>query len=239
VARRYESALDVALRAEDPVNARRAGAALRQVLGDVIVAIEAAGMENPRHRVLLAEMFLLSTTTMCRLLRRVPGIAEAAGPCGVRARHRSPTLLGLDTGGRNFTQTSFLGLHVASSRFMSDLSHSVFRDTFIESSDFTYGSLQHALLQRSCAWHSFFRHCSFADATFDEMIFIDCDLRGADFTTSPGSRQDTRLQFIGCDLRDTRWAGRDLTSSSFVDCRASELVVTRGWLANCVVSGAA
>jgi uncharacterized protein YjbI with pentapeptide repeats len=58
------------------------------------------------------------------------------------------------------------------------------------------------------------------DARLDRAVFTDCDLRGADLSIARSPHVDSLAgaQFVRCDLRDTRWRGRDLSGATFVDC---------------------
>ena len=63
----------------------------------------------------------------------------------------------------------------------------------------------------------------FGNAKLDNVVFKDCDFRGSSFAApeelpEPLTRS---VRFESCDLRDTDWAGRDLTGATFVGCKLS------------------
>jgi uncharacterized protein YjbI with pentapeptide repeats len=47
--------------------------------------------------------------------------------------------------------------------------------------------------------------------------FVDCDFVDSDFHGFPDTGTDAR--FVRCDLRGTRWQGRDLFGASFIGCK--------------------
>ena len=182
------------------------------------------------HAVLVAALNE-ATPRMCELLHRARSVlATADRPEPMRrglARERAfevrggrSHVFGLDTAGRELQEVVFDGLHVSHSRLITDLRRARFADSLIEASDLTYADLRGTLWQRTRVRNCFLREASFMDAGFDDTMFIDCDLRGADFTmdsldlsTSPG------ITFIRCDLRDAGWRGRDLSGFERIDCR--------------------
>ena len=65
-----------------------------------------------------------------------------------------------------------------------------------------------------------FCDADFANSALDEAVFIDCDLRGANLALRKDLLGTTTLtRFERCDLRDTRWEGRDIDGAVFIDCR--------------------
>lgn len=81
--------------------------------------------------------------------------------------------------------------------------------------------LDRCLFRRARVDGTSFREADFGNASLDGAVFTDCDFRGASFSlrTKDLLGTTTRTRFEHCDLRDTKWAGRDLERTVFVDCR--------------------
>ena len=230
-ARRHESALQIALKVGDPVaglvTAARLGRILR-LAADALDAISVVG--SPSQRWALLAMFQESTRGMYELLRGVPGgTAELDSQRMVRwlrAAGRSAVALGgpdlfeVDATGIDLSTREFLGLHVARCRFMTGMQGTRVLGALLEHCDFMYSDLRNTLWQRTHVHQSFFRDSSLVDATFDDVSFVDCDLRRADLSVmnNQGSAT-THVTFLRCDLRGTSWTGRDLSSVRVRDCR--------------------
>ncbi|HUJ62875.1 MAG TPA: hypothetical protein VLX92_30440, partial [Kofleriaceae bacterium] len=57
--------------------------------------------------------------------------------------------------------------------------------------------------------------------------FTDCDFRGADFSNVKDLLGSSfEAVFVRCDLRDTRWQGRELHCVRFVDCKMAGVTGT-------------
>lgn len=96
---------------------------------------------------------------------------------------------------------------------------------------FTGGAMEHCDLSRAnlegTSWHrATLSHCKLVrtaliDARLDRAVFTDCDLRAADLgvVRSPNVASLAGARFVRCDLRDTRWSGRELGGATFVDCK--------------------
>jgi uncharacterized protein YjbI with pentapeptide repeats len=230
-ARTYESALAIALRACDEMMAVEASTRLREVLGRAVLAIETTAIDSALHRKTLRDMYLNSTIGMNQLVRRVPSGTThldagrlrrwAAASAETKVPRGGPHLFEFDSHGRDLQEALFFGLHVAHSKFLTDLRSAMFVDTFIERSDFAYAKLDRAILQRTCIRHSFFRDASFKNTVLDDVAFFDCDLRDADlsFSSSIRGAAATTAQFIRCDLRGARCLGRDLSAVDFIGCQ--------------------
>ena len=230
-ARQQESALAIALRACDEMMAVEASTRLREALGRAVFAIENTSIDNPLHRKTLRDMYLTSTIGMNQLIRRVPSgpahldagrLRRWAVACAeTKVPRGGPHLFEFDSHGRDLQESLFFGLHVAHSKFLTDLRNAMFIDTFVERSDFAYARLDRAILQRTCIRYSFFRESSFKDAILDDVAFFDCDLRDADLSFSGSIRGAVGMtaQFIRCDLRGARCLGRDLSAVDFLGCQ--------------------
>jgi len=230
-ARRHECALNIALLVGDDLASVVTSARLTQTLQrarEMIAAIEPAV-----RRAALEAVFQASTQTMHRLLRVAPTGCPTRdssrltrwmlAPGRSTAPTRVPDLFELDAAGTALSDHAFVGLHAARCRFISALPRARFRDVLFERSDFTYGDLRGTVWQHSCARSSCFRDGSFADAVFDGVTFIECDLRRVDFSFgSHTERAATRAQFVGCDLRGAIWDGRDRSDVAIVDCKLDD-----------------
>jgi uncharacterized protein YjbI with pentapeptide repeats len=79
--------------------------------------------------------------------------------------------------------------------------------------------------QRTSIHCSYLRQTSFVDSTFVDVTFSGCDLRGADFSAAEIERLPVAdIHFVDCDLRDTRWLGRDMSSVVFGNCRTHGMI---------------
>ena len=83
-----------------------------------------------------------------------------------------------------------------------------------------------ANLERTAWYRSTLTGCNLAgsrlaNAALDRAVFTDCDLRGATLALVTHGVLGTskEAEFIRCDLRDTRWDGRDLFRVRFVGCK--------------------
>jgi hypothetical protein len=238
VARRHDSALVLALAVRDPVATHMAAGCLDQTLRRASAALVALSGDAPSRRAELITMFVESTRGMYERLK----LAVSSAPVldsrrmiqWLKAPGRSaltpggPDLFALDAQGVALPAVTFLGLHVAKCWFITDLHDSTLIDAFVEQSDFSYGQLRNTLWQETRVHRSYFRDASFLDATFDRAVFVECDLRGADFSVANTNRLATtsRLDLVRCDLRGTLWTGRDLSHVRTVDCDLDELVDT-------------
>jgi len=230
-ARTCESALAIALRVRDETTALASATRLRKMLDHARFAIENAATADPARRNTLVEMLLVSTRGMRQLLQRNPITSApldqdrlrrwAAALSETKVPRGGPHLFEVDSHGRDLQQALFYGLHVARSKFLTDLRDSTFVDTFVEFTDFTFAKFDRAIMQRTCIRHSSFRDSSFQNAIFDDIAFFDCDLRDADLSCSGGIRGAvaTTAQFIRCDLRGARCLGRDLSAVDFIGCQ--------------------
>jgi uncharacterized protein YjbI with pentapeptide repeats len=84
-----------------------------------------------------------------------------------------PHLHQLDARGVDLSGARILGVHVARSRFITDLRGAAFIESVLEMTDFTYGNLDNTLWQCTHVQHSYFCDSSFVDATLDRVAFID------------------------------------------------------------------
>lgn len=59
------------------------------------------------------------------------------------------------------------------------------------------------------------------DAILDRVLFIECDLRGADLSVQKLGSRATMIgaRFVRCDLRETKWDGRMLSEVRISECK--------------------
>ncbi|HEY0479681.1 MAG TPA: pentapeptide repeat-containing protein [Kofleriaceae bacterium] len=91
----------------------------------------------------------------------------------------------------------------------------------LERCDLSRASLDGTSWHRALLVHCVLRRASLIDARLDRADVRDCDLRGADLSIarSPEVATLAGTRFVRCDLRDTRWNGRELGGAVFVDCK--------------------
>lgn len=230
VARRHAAALVLARRVGDEVVKATAAARLRRTLLRAIGIIHAAATVDAEMHAILVATFNESTPAMCELLQGVPTNRADSRPSlspwgGATARlfelrgGRSHVFK-LDASGQDLQEAAVCGLHVSHSRFITDMRRTRFADSLVEASDFSYADLRGTLWQRARIRSCYFREARFNDAAFDDTMFIDCDMRGADFSTDGVDLSTTPgVTFIRCDLRGARWCGRDHSGFELLDCQ--------------------
>lgn len=102
----------------------------------------------------------------------------------------------------------------------ADLKQAEFTDARIDGTRFDRSLLDHTSWRGAQTKNARFHACHFGNANLDGGTFTDCDFSGADFTApEPQRPPTTRAHFDGCDLRNTRWHGRDLRGASFFGCQ--------------------
>ncbi|MGN6108367.1 MAG: pentapeptide repeat-containing protein [Kofleriaceae bacterium] len=91
----------------------------------------------------------------------------------------------------------------------------------VESCDFGRANLSSSSWSTARASRTSFAGAMMTDTRIDHMTFADCDLRGADFSVvnRGGLATATGALFLRCDLRETNWNARWLSSVRFVDCK--------------------
>lgn len=236
VARRHESALNVALRARDSTTANVASAQLRETLEQIPLLIDKVAGEDAALRNALTSAFASSTQTM-NVLLEFPEICIAPEPGRAqRWRHarrttpvqrNGPHIFELDAAGHPLRDIVFFGLHVANSMFFTDLTQATFWEAFIEASDFNYSRLARSEWKDTCVKRSFFRDSCFRNAVFRGTAFFDSDFTNVDFSTTNDYRSipGESVQFIRCNLTGTLWQNRNLSSVDFFGCRGLEVDV--------------
>lgn len=95
------------------------------------------------------------------------------------------------------------------------------RSCHIEHCDFSWANLERSNWRDASVFSCMFVGTVLVDVLCDDALFVDCDLRGADLSAirAAGSATAVGARFLRCDLRETRWQGRDLGGVSFIDCR--------------------
>jgi uncharacterized protein YjbI with pentapeptide repeats len=180
-------------------------------------------------------MFQASAQGMYDLVQRAPRkIADRDRPrltrwamameCSVEAGAVRSLIFEMNASGKDLRDAELFGLHVARSRFFTDLRRARLVDSVVEASDFTYCDLRNTLWQHTHVRRSFFRNSSFVDACFNDVMFVECDLRGVDFTIDSLELAEAPagITFVRCDLRETIWQGRQLDRLAVIDCRTSD-----------------
>jgi len=136
------------------------------------------------------------------------------------------TFAGAELTGVRMVQTdlqscSFVGARLARCDFLGAiLALGKLDNAVIEDGRFDHAYLNRCLWRRTHVQGASFCYADFANSAFDNAVFINCNLRGANLSL----REDllgttTRTRFERCDLRDTRWEGRYLDGAVFIDCR--------------------
>jgi uncharacterized protein YjbI with pentapeptide repeats len=100
------------------------------------------------------------------------------------------------------------------------LAMAVFTGGTVERCDLSRTNLEGSSWHRAALSHCTLPRARLADARLDRAVFSDCDLRGASFeiVRSPDVASLAGTRFERCDLRDTRWGGRDLAGAVFTEC---------------------
>lgn len=100
------------------------------------------------------------------------------------------------------------------------LAMAVFTGATLEHCDLSHAGLQGTSWHRATLSHCALSRAPATDARLDRAVFTDCDLRGArfDIVRSPDVASLAGARFDRCDLRDTSWAGRDLSGAVFTSC---------------------
>jgi uncharacterized protein YjbI with pentapeptide repeats len=103
----------------------------------------------------------------------------------------------------------------------SSLAMAVFAGSRLDDCDLTRADLTSTSWHRATLSHCTLARTSLVDARLERAVLVDCDLRGADLriARSPEVASLAGAQLIRCDLRDTRWSGRDLGGATLVDCK--------------------
>jgi hypothetical protein len=91
----------------------------------------------------------------------------------------------------------------------------------LEHCDLSAANLEGASWHRATLSHCELACATLVDARLERAAFSDCSLRGAnlEIVRSPEVATLAGARFVRCDLRDTRWAGRDLGGATFIDCK--------------------
>jgi uncharacterized protein YjbI with pentapeptide repeats len=93
--------------------------------------------------------------------------------------------------------------------------------TVIEASVFTGADLERSQWHDARVSDARFEAVRFGNAALDRAVFARCDFRRADFAPTDRLPAPTTAatRFEDCDLRDTRWQGRELAGAVFVRCK--------------------
>lgn len=132
------------------------------------------------------------------------------------------TLLALSAAGWSLYRVRLGGATLANCHFAgSQLSEGDFRTAKIEACDFQRADLSGSTWTLARASRSTFQRAKLTDTRIDHMTFSDCDLRGVDLSVMNRGGRATAMgaSFLRCDLRETNWNARWLSSVRFVDCK--------------------
>lgn len=247
VARRETLMLAAASAAVDDAAAAIASARLRWAIGSARTLIAGPGGGGHAERLdRLAERarrWLAGEPP--RPLREIGGLVERAAQRDRRApaiRADHAALVDLDLDDLELARLSLCGARLVDvglrrarciaadardSRWLrcaldcAALSTAVFAGAHLERCDLSCARLTATSWHRAVLAGCTLRGASLVDARLDRAVFRDCDLRGADLAIarSPHVAPLAGTEFVRCDLRDTRWRGRELAGASFVDCR--------------------
>jgi uncharacterized protein YjbI with pentapeptide repeats len=94
------------------------------------------------------------------------------------------------------------------------------RRGLVEHSDFSWANLERSNWRGANVFWCSFTGSMLNDVLCDDALFIECDLCGADLSAMNGGPCATSVgaRFVRCDLRRTKWSGRDLGGVTFLDC---------------------
>jgi uncharacterized protein YjbI with pentapeptide repeats len=113
--------------------------------------------------------------------------------------------------GATFTHCQFVGAEAALFK--------VGGATF-DKCDFTGAVLARSVWSGAIVVRCVFRGVDLRNARLDDALFIECDFRDADFgVPEPGINTAHGARFGACDLRDSRWEGRELDHVQFIACK--------------------
>ena len=124
------------------------------------------------------------------------------------ARFVRGRLYGAELNGAKIKGGSFKG---------ADLKTAELVGTTLEGTDCSETELDHSEWKGATAVGVRFERAVFGEANLDKATFRGCDFRNADFSAEdPAS---TKARFENCDLRDSKWDGRDLSGAVFSGCK--------------------
>ena len=105
----------------------------------------------------------------------------------------------------------------------SSLAMTVFSGSALEHCDLSRANLEGASWHRATLSQCRLPGAVLVDARLDRAVLTDCDLRGAnlEIARSPEVASLAGARLVRCDLRDTRWAGRELGGATLIDCKLS------------------
>jgi uncharacterized protein YjbI with pentapeptide repeats len=113
--------------------------------------------------------------------------------------------------GARFTHCQFVGAEAT--LFKVD------RATF-DNCDFTGAVLARSVWTGTVVTRCVFRGVDLRNARLDDALFVDCDFRDADFgVLEAGVNTAHGVRFGNCDLRDSKWEGRELDHVQFIACK--------------------
>lgn len=102
-----------------------------------------------------------------------------------------------------------------------DASTARFSEAEIDGTDLSRSELEASLWYDAKVKNARFDGSRFGSAVLDRATFQSCSFVGASFAKFSKSPEPTsaEAQFVDCDLRQTEWANRDLSGTTFVRCQ--------------------
>lgn len=131
-------------------------------------------------------------------------------------------LTGVTFTGANLTSIRLRGVQLRGGTFgKAAMALAKFERATVEATVFTGADLDRSQWQDAQVSDARFETVRFGNAALDRAVFARCDFRRADFgpTTRLPAPTTAGARFEGCDLRDTRWQGRELAGAVFVRCK--------------------
>ena len=100
-----------------------------------------------------------------------------------------------------------------------------FERAVVKGASFAGADLDRSQWQSAQATDTTFDGTRFGNAALDDATFAGCSFHRVDFspTTARPAATTRRARFEQCDLRSTRWEGRDLSGAIFVRCKMNGL----------------
>jgi uncharacterized protein YjbI with pentapeptide repeats len=153
--------------------------------------------------------------------------ARFAGVKLVRATMRHATLdsvelIDVDASDANLESVSMRSTRIVRGRYVKTrFAAADLEDAQIEDADLTNASFDLTFWKGGTVRGAKMTGNRFGNARIEGTVFQRCELRGSSFAAPEALPEPTTqgVRFEDCDLRETDWAGRDLSGVSFVRCK--------------------